>query len=82
INAQTEKHYIESKVAYHNPKELINYRRDGWGIRTLFIALLDYIKDNNLETKTLGEINDEFRASLIHDLPTKEHDLTPETINS
>ena len=41
LNAQDNDHYMDSKVDYHNPAKLRERRRQGRGVRTLFLELLD-----------------------------------------
>ena len=61
LNAATEIQYLESKPYYHDYEHLLSLRRSGLGIRTLFIELLDYIKNEKLATATLSDINAAYR---------------------
>lgn len=63
INAPDVPRYDASRAFYHDPEQLAAVRFDGYGTRTLFIELLDYVASKKRKTATLGEINAAVRAA-------------------
>ena len=64
LNTCSLSEYFSAKVDYHNAGKLQHHRNTKRnGTKDFLITLLEYIKSNNLEVKTLGEINQEFRKT-------------------
>jgi hypothetical protein len=57
INARTNEDYLEMKPFYHDYERLLAFRRQGRGVRTIFLDLLDYLARRPDSTMTLGELN-------------------------
>jgi hypothetical protein len=55
-NTQSEEHYRTFKAFYHQQDKLINFRGKGRGIQTLFVELLKYLQQNNIESYTCKKI--------------------------
>lgn len=65
LNTFSLEHYNEMKKCYHEYDKLLKIRNNNsTGIRNLFIDLLDYIEKNNIDTKTMNEINTDYRKNL------------------
>ena len=60
MNTKSDEHYESYKQFYHQPDVLMDYRWKGKGIGTLFIELLQYLKDNKIPTYTCKEIYEEY----------------------
>jgi len=61
LNTKSIAHYEQAKEYYHEPNKLAELANtESPGIRDLFIKLLEYIRDNNIQTKTLSEVNDSY----------------------
>ena len=65
INTHQWEFYQQVKKYYHQPKKLLEFRerQKQQGIRNLFEELLSYIKENKIPSKTLYEINCNWRKS-------------------
>ena len=63
MNTKSNEHYESYKQFYHQPDVLMDYRWKGKGIGTLFIELLQYLKDNKIPTYTCKEIYGEYMMS-------------------
>lgn len=61
MNTNSNEFYQSHKPNYKNYDYLSKHRNDKNGIRNLFINLLDYIKDHNIETKTMEQVNEIWR---------------------
>lgn len=60
VNTDSEARYQTIKPDYQNPKKLLGFRNTkNRGTRDLLIELLEYIKLNNIQTKTLREISED-----------------------
>ena len=63
LNTENEKRYLSAKEFYKDPVNLKMQRNnEKTGARDLLIMLLEYVKKNSIETKTLLEIANEFAA--------------------
>lgn len=61
LNTESLDRYNTAKKYYDDPKKLLEYRNaQKAGTRDLLIDLLEYIKANNIKTKTMNEIAEEF----------------------
>lgn len=69
MNTRNSYDYSKHKV-YYNNFEYLNKNRNivTKGTRDIFISLLDYIKKNKIETKTMNEVNNIYRKHIINDL--------------
>lgn len=56
INTQNEAHAAEAMKVYHEPRELVEYRRTGDGVAMLFCQLLERAKEENWKILTCHEI--------------------------
>jgi len=57
LNSEKMQRYEKVKKVYHNPKELKKYiNNTSYGIGTVFIELLEFIKNNKIKTYTMEEI--------------------------
>lgn len=63
MNTKSSEHYGSYKQFYHQPDVLMEYRWKGKGIGTLFIELLQYLKDSRTATYTCKEIYEEYIIS-------------------
>lgn len=61
LNTKELSDYQEAKKYFHQPSRMLKYRNRGKGTCDLFIELLDYVKSQHLEVRTLGEINSYWR---------------------
>ena len=61
LNAMTVGDYEGSREHYHDPDWLRSHRRDGRGVRTLFLELLDRLARGS-SPPTLAEVNAQWRA--------------------
>ena len=64
INTQSSEHYQQCKAYYQIPEELADLRFEGIGVCTLFEDILKYLSKNNIKTKTLSELEMQFRNGL------------------
>ena len=65
MNTSSVDDYIKHKNFYHDFEYLEkNKNTQKNGIRNMFISLLDHIEKNNIETKTMYEINSIFRKNI------------------
>lgn len=62
LNTRQLSDYEEAKKYLHEPSRLLRYRNKEKGICNLFIELLEYIKSNHIQTRTLCEINSSWRG--------------------
>lgn len=68
MNTTSVEDYIKHKNNYQDINYLQKNRiNDKKGTRTLFISLLDYIEKNNIETKTMSDVNFIYRNKLKND---------------
>ena len=66
LNTITLKQYEAAKKYYQSPEQLIQYRQTSvYGIRDLFIELLEYIKEENIGSRTLSQVFNEFERSML-----------------
>ena len=65
LNTNSLDIYESAKKYYHQPEELRNYRNHNRGINDLFMELLSYIRENEIYTYTLGEINELWRQNKL-----------------
>lgn len=64
LNTESPTRYIAAKKSYHEPKKLLEYRNKKMrGTKDLLVDLLQYIKVNKIQTKTLIQIAKEFRKN-------------------
>ena len=62
MNSDSEQFYEKNKANYKNIEFLSkNKQQEIEGTRNLFLKLLEYIEKNDIETRTLTEINDIWR---------------------
>lgn len=55
-NTQSGEHYRKLKSFYHQPDKLINLRGKDGGTQTLFVELLRYLQEGNVESYTCRDI--------------------------
>ena len=65
LNTNSLEVYESAKKYYQQPKQLENYKNHNRGIKDLFIELLSYIRENEIPTYTLGEVNDLWRQNRL-----------------
>ncbi len=65
LNTNSLEVYERAKKYYHKPKQLEKYKNYNRGIKDLFIELLSYIRENEIPTYTLGEVNDLWRQNRL-----------------
>lgn len=63
LNTPSPDYYKTHKEIYNEPDALREARFDGPGVRELFVAILEEIERSGRETKSLGELASDFRAS-------------------
>jgi hypothetical protein len=61
-NAATITAVDESRSRYHDVQWLLDNRSEGRGVRTLFIDMLDMLASGSARSRTLAEVNAEWRA--------------------
>ena len=62
LNTENKYRYNEARKHFNDPEKLLGYRnKEIKGTRDLLISLLEYIKQNKLEVKTLLEIANQFK---------------------
>jgi hypothetical protein len=59
MNTFSPSHYSEYKVHYQSVPKLAPYRNEGNGIKSYFIQLLKYLKNNNIQTWKCSELIDQ-----------------------
>jgi len=74
LNTETLDRYEVAKKYYHQPKVLEEYRNSGRGTRDFLINLLEYIRENQILTYTLNEINNLYQSGDIQTLTTPKKD--------
>jgi hypothetical protein len=62
LNAATERDYVESRPRYHDPDWLRAHRRDGRGVRTMFLDVLERLAHGD-PPPVLAEVNARWRAA-------------------
>jgi len=62
LNAASNEQYLATKPFYHDVERLRAARHMGFGIRTMFIDLLDAIAKDRYPTATLGVVNARWRS--------------------
>jgi hypothetical protein len=62
-NAATPSDIARIKEHYHDVTWLLEHRKSGRGVRTLFVELLDRIARASDQTRVLGDVNAEWRAA-------------------
>ncbi len=68
MNTYNVNDYNKHKNFYHDLDYLEkNKNTQKNGIRDMFISLLDYIEKNNIETKTMYEVNSIYRKKILND---------------
>ncbi len=74
LNTKHLEHYETAKVHYQEPEILSKNHRNttSEGICTMFVALLEWIKQHQVPTYTLSEITQEFLKQQPHEL-TRNH---------
>ena len=62
MNTSSDKDYQQHKSNYKDFEYLDNHKNsDNPGTRSLFVKILDFVEKNNIETKTMAEVNDYYR---------------------
>jgi hypothetical protein len=61
-NLSTNTQYENNRDVYHQYEQLLERRRPGRGVRTLFLELLDLIASRELPIATLGTLNAAWRS--------------------
>lgn len=64
LNAPNEEHYEASRPHYRDPDALLSMRHSGRGTRTMLLELLDYTVKTHGRTRTLAELNSEWRGDM------------------
>lgn len=63
LNTPSIEYYEQHRDNYQDPVALQKERASGLGVRDLFIALLEFISNNNIDTAPLGDIASEFEET-------------------
>lgn len=62
LNSESMQRYDKIKKWYNNPKELNNYvNKKKKGVGTLFVELLEFLKNNKIKTSTMLEISKKYK---------------------
>ena len=55
-------------LSHHDPEKLMKVRYKGRGVRTIFTELFEYVFARNIQTRTLLEVNRQFRLNSMNNI--------------